>query len=134
MNKIKIRELENRSDNRGSSFCVPEDSLNFIDKVHNFHIATIKPDAIRGNHYHCHAKEYIIIVYDDSWTLAYDQGNGSGVKLKQFNGSGTIAVEIEEKITHAVKNTGKTDLTIVAFTDKILDTEKPDVVQNIIIE
>ena len=48
--------------------------------------------------------------------------------------AGLSTKQIDEKITHAIKNTGKRDLTIVAFTDRMMNPEKPDMVQNTIIE
>lgn len=74
---LSLVELSNQGDERGRSYNIPLDTLNFVGIVRDVHVATIVPNATRGNHYHVNRKEFILVWYDDSWVLAWDQGEGT---------------------------------------------------------
>jgi len=115
---VRVRPLENHEDQRGYSFSVPEEILQFVGNVNDIHIAAINSNSVRGNHYHVSKKEFIVVAYSGSWVLAWDTGENTKVNKKQFDGQGAVAIEIEPQTSHAIKNIGETPLVIVACSSK----------------
>lgn len=112
---VRITELDARRDARGSAFGVP---LPFAN-IGECHIATIRPAAVRGNHFHARRREVLVVLYTDRWTLAWDDGQ------RAFEGSGAVLVEIEPLTAHAVRNDGSADLQILSMGDVVEDEHHP---------
>lgn len=133
MNSVRIRILKNQGDSRGDSFKIPQEAFRFLNVVEDTHIATILPNSIRGNHYHIGRRELILVLYNDSWVLAWDDKDGSGIHNKGFKGKGALIIEIEEHISHAIKNTGNSSIVIIAFANKKYNPQNSDTVKRIVI-
>ena len=110
---VRVVPLTPRSDMRGSSFGV---ELPF-ENVHECHVATVRPGAIRGNHFHTKRRELLVVMYADRWTLLWDEGEGTPVQSHAYEGSGAIAMEIDPLCAHAVRNDGAHDLHILSLGD-----------------
>ena len=123
---IKIIPLENHGDQRGDSFPLPEDLFDFLENVNEVHMADIAPGAVRGNHYHNHKKEVLIIWFADNWTFAFSPAENAPPDIKEFTGRGMMFIEIEPQTAHAIKNTGRDILKIAAFSDQKNDPQNPD--------
>lgn len=123
---MRILVLEDRGDRRGSSYSLQKHQLDFLGAVADVHFSTTLPGHIRGNHFHRVRKEVLVVRYEDSWTLAWDQGEGTVPELRKFDGAGTVAVEIEPLASHAVRNDGQRPLLIFAMTDGLYDPVNPD--------
>lgn len=131
---INIRILENRGDSRGDSFKIPDETFKFIRGINDTHIATILPGSIRGNHYHIGRNEFILVLYTDSWILAWDDQRTSKIQTREFTGEGAVIIEIKEEVSHAIKNTGKSKINIIAFTNKKYRPEKSDTFRRVVID
>jgi len=129
--KIIIKPLKNCGDKRGDSFCVPEDILQPLKKLKNFHFATILQGKVRGNHFHAKKKELIVIMHSDDFAIGWQRKNKK--YARKFKGQGAIAILIPPGISHAVKNTGRKPLLIIACSDHALNTRKPDVFKRIVL-
>lgn len=75
----------------------------------DFHIATLKPGAVRGNHVHPHHDEYLVFI-----------GGGGAVTICHNDWKKTLrprnaTVKIPKGAPHAVVNRGETDLTVACF-------------------
>ena len=123
---VRIIELEDRGDRRGSSFTLQERHFDFLGSVVDVHFSTTLPGCTRGNHFHRLRKEVLIVRFEDAWTLAWDQGEGSVPETRKFAGTGTVASEIEPLASHAVRNDGQRLLMIFAMCNAPYDREKPD--------
>jgi dTDP-4-dehydrorhamnose 3,5-epimerase-like enzyme len=77
MKDIEIVSLEDYGDIRGALFNVSEVDMVFLDTIENIHFGKIRPNSIRGNHFHDQRKEILIVVYLDRWTLAWAQKDSS---------------------------------------------------------
>lgn len=130
---IQVICLDNEGDERGCSYNVPKSTLKFVRKIKDVHIATIVPGAIRGNHYHVGRNEVVLIWYYDSWILAWDQNGGTNKHTRAFIGKGIILIEIDMDISHAIKNIGRKDIFIIAFSNKEYDVKNPDTHRRIVI-
>jgi predicted RNase H-like nuclease len=76
------------------------------------HAETLRSGLVRGNYFHRHERELLVVLHDDSWTLAFDSGDHTPVETRAFSGSGAVRVEIDPGSAHAIRNDGRSDLHI----------------------
>jgi UDP-2-acetamido-2,6-beta-L-arabino-hexul-4-ose reductase len=131
---VRILSLDNRGDQRGFSYSLQARQFAFLGSVKDVHFSATLPGHIRGNHFHRLRKELLVVCYEDSWTLAFDQGEGTAVTSRTFSGSGTVAVEIEPLASHAVRNDGQRPLLVVAMTNGLYDAANPDAYGKIVLD
>jgi dTDP-4-dehydrorhamnose 3,5-epimerase-like enzyme len=123
---VRILELQDRGDQRGSSYSLHPQQFSFLGAVKDIHFSTTLPGHIRGNHFHRLRKEMLVVRFEDPWTLAWDRGEGTVAEIRTFQGAGTIVVEIEPLASHAVRNDGQRPLLIFAMTNGEYDPASPD--------
>ena len=133
MQHIEIIKLENYGDIRGALYNIPDTDMQFLDKIQNIHFGKIRPNSIRGNHYHHQSKEMLIIGYLDTWTLAWAKKDSDEISKKEFTESGAVLVKINEGVVHSVKNNGDKDLEIIALSNRIFSKETPDTFSKILL-
>lgn len=129
---IEVLILENMGDERGCSYNIPKVAFNYISEIKDIHVATIVPEAVRGNHYHVGRKEIIIVWFLDSWLLAWDQENGTRIESKAYDGSGLLLIEVDMEISHAIKNTGDNDLIVMALSNNEYNIENTDTYRRVV--
>jgi dTDP-4-dehydrorhamnose 3,5-epimerase-like enzyme len=134
MKDVEIINLKDYGDKRGALFSVSETDIVFLDTIENIHFGKIRPNSIRGNHFHDQRKEILIIAYSDRWTLAWAKKESSETTQKSFKGSGAVLIKIDSEIAHTVKNDGKKDLEIISLSDRIFSKEAPDTFSKILME
>ena len=134
MQDIEITKLENYGDTRGALYNIPDTDMQFLDKIQNIHFGKIRPNSIRGNHYHHQSKEMLIISYSDIWTLAWAEKDSDEISKKEFTESGAVLVKINEGVVHSVKNNGDKELEIIALSNKIFSKENPDTISRILLQ
>ena len=110
---VRVAPLAPRTDARGSSFGV---DLAF-ENISECHVATVRPGAIRGNHFHTRRREVLVVMYADRWTLLWDEGEGTPMQSRAYEGSGAIVMEVDPLCAHAVRNDGARDLHLVSLGD-----------------
>jgi dTDP-4-dehydrorhamnose 3,5-epimerase-like enzyme len=131
---VRILSLDNHGDQRGFSYSLQARQFAFLGSVKDVHFSATLPGHVRGNHFHRLRKELLVVHFEDSWTLAFDQGEGTAVASRTFAGSGTVAVEIEPLASHAVRNDGQRPLLIFAMTNGIYDPANPDAYGRIVLD
>ena len=119
--KIQISELGNSGDTRGLSFTMPTETLDFLGRVADIHLASTAPGAIRGNHYHLRRREAIVLLPGTAWSLHWDEGEGLPAQHRSFDGSTTILVLVSPGASHAVRNDGQAPLWLVACSSEPYD-------------
>ncbi len=134
MQDIEITKLENYGDTRGALYNIPDTDMQFLDKIQNIHFGKIRPNSIRGNHYHHQSKEMLIIGYLDTWTLAWAKKDSDEISKKEFTESGAVLVKINEGVVHSVKNNGDKELEIIALSNRIFSKENPDTISRILLQ
>ena len=93
---------------------IPDDTFRkFLPAVREMHIVSVEPGMIRGNHYHTHSNEVLIVQHRDDWLFAWKE-DGKDVSRQQFSGQGATLFWLPAGLTHAVKNTGSTPLEILS--------------------
>jgi|SRR5579872_1642320 len=130
---VRIHILDDRGDQRGSSYTLQDRQFSFLGSVEDVHFSATLPGHIRGNHFHRLRKEVLVVRFEDSWTLAWDEGEGSSTQVRKFEGVGTVAVEIEPMASHAVRNDGQQPLLIFAMTNGLYDPANPDSYSRIVL-
>lgn len=66
---------------------------------------TLRPGAIRGNYAHRTAREIVVVLYTDRWTLFVESQ-----EPRAFEGAGALRVEIDPGTACAIRNDGGADL------------------------
>jgi dTDP-4-dehydrorhamnose 3,5-epimerase-like enzyme len=133
MRDIEIKAIENYGDTRGALYNISDDELKFLDKIQNIHFGKIRPNSIRGNHYHRQSKEMLIISYSDVWTLAWAEKDSAQIFTKEFAGSGAVMIKINDGIVHALKNNGDKDLELIALSNIRFSKKNTDAFSRILI-
>ncbi|MGA7219458.1 MAG: hypothetical protein WBX38_14140 [Candidatus Sulfotelmatobacter sp.] len=119
--KIQLSELKNSGDARGFSFSPPPEALAFLGRIADVHLASTKPGAIRGNHYHLRKQEAIIFLPGAAWSLHWDDGEGTELQRSSFGGSNAVLALISPGASHAVRNDGTAALWLIAFSSEAYD-------------
>ena len=119
--KIQIVELNNRGDARGSSFTAPAEALAFVGRMADVHLASTKPGAVRGNHYHLLRREAIVVLPGAKWSFHWDEGDGSVAQHREFDGSDSVLVLVSPGASHAVRNDGESVLWLLAISSESYD-------------
>jgi dTDP-4-dehydrorhamnose 3,5-epimerase-like enzyme len=119
---VQVLELVSRSDARGDSW---SPQLPF-EITREMHIATLRPGHVRRNHVHAVGRELMAVMYSDAWTLFWDEGEGSAVQSRRFEGSGAVQVSIDPGFAHALRNDGTRDVVIVVLGDAPRTSDRPD--------
>ena len=114
MNSIRIAELATEGDSRGFSSAMPPEALQFVGEVKDVHVSSNNPGAVRGNHYHRRKRRVILVAPGGQWSLHWDEGEGTAIQRRCFDGSHPVLVLIPPGASHAVRNDGNTDLWMMA--------------------
>lgn len=110
------------TDSRGSFF-------EFIKSRKNGQISilNVKPNQLRGNHYHMTKVERFYILSGQGVFNYKNMITGQRKKIKVVSSKNTI-VETIPGWAHSIKNTGKKDLVFVLWSNEIFNNKKPDTV------
>ena len=119
---MNITQLDNYGDQRGYLFRLQSDALEFLKEINDIHVGTIRPGAMRGNHYHIDRKEILFIFHSDDVQVAWAKKDETDIGIKDIKGEGAVALKIEEEVAHAKKIIGHKDIFIVSLSDKDSET------------
>ena len=133
MPSVTIRHLDNRGDRRGVMHRVHTSSIDFLEQFREMHAGTIEPGAVRGNHLHTGRRELLILIYSDAFQFAWQDEGEEEIQTESFTGNGAVAVEIPPGGIHAIKNTGKRSVTLIACSDGEFDPDYKDTIRETIL-
>ena len=120
--KVQITELTNNGDTRGFSFTAPAEALAFVGRMSDVHVASTKPGAIRGNHFHLVRREALVIMPGARWSLHWNEGEDSPAQHREFNGATAVLVLISPGASHAVRNdSDDRELQLIAISSETYD-------------
>jgi oxalate decarboxylase/phosphoglucose isomerase-like protein (cupin superfamily) len=119
--KVQITQLNNNGDARGFSFMAPAEALAFVGRMADVHLASMKPGAVRGNHYHLRRREAIVVLPGAKWSFHWDEGDGSSAQHREFDGGRAVLVLVSPDASHAVRNDGDGTLWWVAISSETYD-------------
>jgi len=119
--KIRISELCNAGDARGFSFTAPLEALEYVGRMADVHLASTKPGAVRGNHYHLKRREAIVVLPGAKWSFHWDQGSETAAHHREFDGGCAVLVLVAPGASHAVRNDGEDLLWLLAISSERYD-------------
>jgi len=124
---VRFAVLEDTGDARGLSVTLASRVDEFLGRARDTHVTTIRPGAVRGNHFHKERREALIVMHKDAWSLHWRDGGVDGADRRHdFSGAGVVLVELEPPCPHALRNEGSEDLWVVAHCDGPFDPAAPD--------
>ncbi|OGL39555.1 MAG: hypothetical protein A3C43_10850 [Candidatus Schekmanbacteria bacterium RIFCSPHIGHO2_02_FULL_38_11] len=91
MKFIKIEDLNFSSDNRGIAIRPISDEELQSKKLFNLHLVSLKPEVVRGNHYHQYQNEVICVFGSRCRIVAVD--NRTGEREEKIIEEDKIAIE-----------------------------------------
>jgi len=129
--KVQITELVNHGDTRGPFFTAPAEAIAFVGQVSDMHLVSTKPGTARGNHYHLHRREALVVLPGPKWSFHWDDGQDTPSQHREFGGECAVLVLISPGSSHAARNDddGGRDLWLIAISSgpyDLADTVKRD--------
>jgi dTDP-4-dehydrorhamnose 3,5-epimerase-like enzyme len=125
MDTVKQVKLEKntRQDERGWGIN-PLDALGISDGFSgSMHLVSLKPGAVRGNHYHTNTTEWIF-VFGGKAKIVFKAAQADSVHQIMVGDSEPALFEIPPKVEHAVVNTSMNDIYLAV----ICDSHAPDTI------
>jgi len=104
-----------------------EDNDLITGKIKNIHLASIKPDQIRGNHFHKNKTEYIFIFGGMVEIVIKDIESGELYEYLSFDCKTPALLIARPKIAHAIKNIDENDIYLFCYGTESYDPNYPDV-------
>lgn len=86
------------------------------ETVENLHVLSLSPGATRGDHYHEHAREWILILSGPALVSWREPGGEEAHTLTVAEGEPAF-IEIPPRLAHSVHNPSDREIFLVAFND-----------------
>lgn len=132
--EFNLSVLEPGGGTRGLDFSVPTDALERLGPALDIHWMTLRPDCIRGNHFHEHQSELILVFNSDRVEVAWDRGPGTPIESAVVDQAALVCLEVPSQHSHAIKNNGSKDLVLAALASRRYDPMSPDAIARIVLE
>jgi oxalate decarboxylase/phosphoglucose isomerase-like protein (cupin superfamily) len=134
MKPFEFHYIKYQGDERGDSYSLPQEAIDFVGRVEEIHVATIVPGAIRGNHFHADKKEATVLVFSDGCRLAWKPLNAGEPQQTDFDGKDAIVFKVLPNVIHAIKNTGNRPMILISFSNGRNDPQNPDTFRHTILK
>ena len=132
MGIIQIKEIEFDQDDRGWSIKPITDEEISTSKIKDIHIVSMRPGAIRGNHYHAYKTEHIFVIGSTCRVVVMDNNTKEKEEKIIEHNKNTLLV-IPPHVTHAIENIGNEMSYLLCYSKVKEDLDTNDVVKNKII-
>lgn len=114
-------EIESHNDKRG----------NFIEFIKHKYMGqvsylTIKPNKVRGCHYHHYKTEKFLIPNGTFQVTYFDITNRNKKFTKKFNSKKSYVLETIPGYYHEIKNIGKEEIGVLIWANEIFNKSEPD--------
>ncbi|MHC4779473.1 MAG: polysaccharide biosynthesis C-terminal domain-containing protein [Planctomycetota bacterium] len=84
--------------------------------IGNLHMVSLKPGAVRGNHYHEKSTEWLMS-FGGPAKLVWRELGGEGRQIEIVEGPDPVLFEIPARTEHAIQNASNTDIYLLCFRD-----------------
>ena len=81
-----------------------------------FHVVSLKPGSIRGNHYHTNAKEWLLVCEGPA-IVAWRSNDNNSICKNLVNKGEPSMYEINPQVEHAIMNTSDKDIFLISFSN-----------------
>jgi UDP-2-acetamido-2,6-beta-L-arabino-hexul-4-ose reductase len=126
--RVKIEPVSFFTDARG--WVVEPLSEEQIPHQRNVHVVFTEPGHVRGNHYHQHTTE-VMLVMGPALVRLREASERRDVPVAAGE---ALRFTIPPGIAHAIQNTGTRPSVLTSFNDLPHDRNKPDTVREVLIE
>lgn len=103
---------------------MPLEALEFVGQIADMLMASIASGTIRGNHHHASKRQANVILPGSSWSLHWDDGEGTETQHRDFDGTTAVLVLVSPGASHAVRNDGEERLWLLISSSEIYDPSK----------
>lgn len=129
LKNVKIKKLAKKEDSRGfvAEIVRAEDMDNPNKKFGQIYITTARTGQTKGKHYHERKTEWFCVIKGQGILTLVDKKT----KKKQIIDMGEnnmVTVKIPPGIWHAIANTQKTDMYLIAYIDESFNSVDPDTI------
>ena len=132
MEIIQIKEIEFDQDDRGWSIRPITDEEISAGKIKDIHMVSMRPGAIRGNHYHAYKTEHMFVMGSSCRVVVMD--NNTKEREEEIIGHNKKALlVIPPHVTHAIENVGNEMSYLLCYSKAEEDLDMSDVVKNKIV-
>jgi UDP-2-acetamido-2,6-beta-L-arabino-hexul-4-ose reductase len=132
MEIIQIKEIEFDQDDRGWSIRPITDEEISAGKIKDIHMVSMRPGAIRGNHYHAYKTEHIFIMGSVCRVVVMDN-NTKEREEEIIEHNKKALLVIPPHVTHAIENIGNEMSYLLCYSKAEEDLYTNDVVKNKIV-
>lgn len=127
MDRLKVYNLRSlnkvRADERGYAVQMEDFASGRNLHIKNLYFGVIKPNEVRGNHYHLLRNEWLVI-FGGKYILTWeDDGN---LIQREIEKSEILVFEVSKGCAHAVKNISTNEIFFSVFVDFDFDIKEPD--------
>ena len=133
MNGVEIINIHPSTDARGWVAWPITPELLVSGNLGNVHLPSLTPGAVRGNHYHSHAIEYVLILNGPCRSKCADHTTGETQDFA-FTDNFPVLLKIDAGITHAFKNEGSNDIFLLCFEQQSPGSPVPDCIRHVILD
>lgn len=82
----------------------------------DFHLVSMRPGAIRGNHYHTNASEWLLFCGGPA-KIAWRSAADGSIREENIRGDEPVLFEIPPRIEHAAVNLSSSDIYLLSFSN-----------------
>ena len=132
MEIIQIKEIEFDQDDRGWSIRPITDEEISAGKIKDIHMVSMRPGAIRGNHYHAYKTEHIFVMGSTCRVVVMDN-NTKEREEEIIEHNKKALLVIPPHVTHAIENVGNEMSYLLCYSKAKEDSDMSDVVKNKIV-
>ncbi|MDD5254409.1 MAG: cupin domain-containing protein [Candidatus Nanoarchaeia archaeon] len=121
---IEIRKLNKKVDERGWLIEIIGNSQ-LKGKIGLVYLTVARPGVVKGNHYHNRKTEWFCVIKGKGILVLVDEKNNEKKEINVSEDDLSI-IKIPPGIIHAIKNTGKEDLYLLAHISEEYNVNDPD--------
>ncbi len=129
MDKVRVKKLDVKADERGfvAEIVRIEDFENKSKQFGQIYVTTAKPGYTKGKHYHERKTEWFCVVKGKGTLTLIDKKTKKRQYIKMGEDN-MVAVQIPPMVWHAISNSGKEDMYLVAYIDESFNPDDPDTI------
>jgi dTDP-4-dehydrorhamnose 3,5-epimerase len=132
MDKVKRIDIRLHIDERGWVVWPIADVDLDQQRLHHFHLPSLKPGAIRGNHYHLRSIEFALILSGPCRAIFKDNETGEQQNVI-VEGDTPVLFKISANVTHTFKNESSRDIFLLCYEQCSGDRNAPDIFKQTIL-
>ncbi len=133
MKEVEVIDCIQHEDERGWVAWPVISHLLVQGKISDLHVPSMKPGAVRGNHYHQHTNEYAFVLSGPCRALFYNNTTGEQWEFVVTQHKPKL-FKIHPNVTHAFKNESNQDIFLVCYNESLQERSDTDTLRRVILD